>query len=123
MDYPYQFTLDGEVFPYDESITDCDEEGEYDYLYDISVVWKNRDGVVTVSRWGVSLWYDDGDALMTNIQPHSLFPNKRKLSVDDLKRIVKTLEDTKVEGMPVSKEQMDSFYQRYLRETTDDTLS
>lgn len=74
MDYPYQFELDNEIFPYSESLTDVDEEGDYDYLYDISIVWKGRDGVISVSRWGVSLWYDDGDAVMTNIQPHTLFP-------------------------------------------------
>lgn len=113
MEYPYQFTLDNEIFPYDESLTSSDKESEYDYLYEISVVLRKRDGVISVSRWGVSLWYDDGDALMTNIVPHRLFPGKRQLSTDDLKQIIRI----NLEGMPVPKEEVDSLYQRYLEET------
>jgi hypothetical protein len=49
-----------------------------------------------------------------------MFPHKQKLSVTDLQRIIKTLSDIGLEGMPVSKEEMESFHRRYLREMADD---
>lgn len=120
MDYPYSFTLDGEKFPYMETLTVCDEEGSYYYLYDISVVCRGRAGVVSISRWGVSLWYHDGDAVMTNIEPNGLFKGKRQLTATDLKKILNLLEAINLEGMPVSKEDIECFYQRYLREVNDE---
>jgi hypothetical protein len=57
---------------------------------------------------------------MTNLEPHRMFPHKQKLSVTDLQRIIKTLSDIGLEGMPVSKEEMESFHRRYLREMADD---
>jgi hypothetical protein len=119
MNYPYQFQIGDEVFPFGETLHDENEEGVYDYHYDVSVVWEGRDGEVVITRWGVSLWFDDGDAIMTNIQPASLFPNKRVLTIPDLIKVMKTLVAIGGEGMSVSKEKLDHFYQHYLREVKE----
>ena len=111
MNYPHQFVLHGEVFPYNEKLIN-DKDG-YDYLYNISVVWNGRDGEIAISRWGVSMWYDDDDTVTTNIEPDRLFPNKKQLTIANLQKIIRILERIGLEGMTTSKEQMDLFYQKY----------
>jgi hypothetical protein len=115
MDYEHQFSFNGAVFPYSANVADEDE----DYCYNISACWYDRDCEICITRYGLSLFYDDGSSTTTNIEPGRLFSGKKELTTPDLKRILKLLEDIGAEGKTFTKEQNDFFYGQYLKEVRE----
>lgn len=95
----------GEHFPYSEEL---DEEG---YFYRISVVWRKRDGELIIAPDGVSLSFDDGDSIHSNIIPRGLFGEVLKLTEEQLEKIILAL----VEGRPFSKKEMDDLYEYWTK--------
>jgi hypothetical protein len=106
--YPKEFSIGNEVFPYSEIIHGT--EDKYDYYYEISISWQEKTGVVIVTRWGVSIYFDNGKAIMTNIQPYFLFKGKKSLDEDNLRKILNIICNTDAEGKSITKEDLDYFY-------------
>ncbi len=110
MDYPYRLVKDnGEIFPYEKDI----EEGSDDYFYRISAIWRKKDCEIIITRFGVSIDWDDGTCTTTNIEPMSLFPNAIwKLTKKQLLKIIDCVEKTGGEGMKYS---IDELYEEWKR--------
>jgi hypothetical protein len=100
---------DGEEYPYSELITD---DG---YQYRISVVFRDKEGELSVIADGIDLRFDDGTWLDFNIAPKKLFPGQYSLSEEDLKNLIGLLgsDQGKQKLKIYSKEQFKQIYTAY----------
>lgn len=80
-----------------------------DYLYEINVVALNKNGIVVITKHGVSLYLDDGTSIVSNITPCRLFTNKNKLTDNNLSKILTTWKSSGYEGKFYTKKETDKF--------------
>ena len=97
---PYELTLivsDEEEYPYSESL-----DGD-SYYYKVSIVFNDKDGELQVMNEGVHIEFDNGEWMDFLIPPpNKLFPNKSKLSQEDLFKLMDFLVSDKVKTKPYS---------------------
>jgi hypothetical protein len=82
---------------------------EDDYQYEIPL----EDCEIYISSGGVSVICEDG-VLHTNITPESLFPNAKRLTPQQLQKILNILEQTGYEGAFLTPSELD------IREVVED---
>ncbi|QBG34861.1 hypothetical protein [Litorilituus sediminis] len=100
----------GGEFPYSESF---DDES---YYYEISIVWDDRDGELFISKWGSHIAFDDDHSWLDfKIAPNDLFPNQKELTHDNILSYMSTLQERESEGKIILKEEVEKYYQRYLK--------
>ena len=99
----------GEEFPYSESF---DEDT---YHYQISVVWDDRDGELSILDNGAHIEFDDdGSWLDFNFAPKNLFPDNKKLSEDEILQLLVALAENEENATTYSKAEIDKKYEKYL---------
>lgn len=85
--------FDDDIIRYYENI---DDNG---YFYELYVIADGIKSAIVVTDYGVSIEFrsgeKEGSVMNTEIVPKRLFPDKKKLSWNDLEQIIKIIENNK----------------------------
>lgn len=88
-----------------------DDEG---YFYELYVLIDDKKAAIIITDDGISIDFVDGSCIHTNIVPNRLFPNMKSLPWKCLRKIIKILEDTGMEGKHYSAKEEEELYQKWV---------
>jgi len=98
---------DDETFRFYESV---DADG---YFYEVYVLIDKEKAAIAITDNGVSVDFMSGSSIHTNIVPNKMFQGQKFLSWNQIAKILTVLENTDLEGVTYSKEQMESSFQEW----------
>ena len=110
-----KFTRNNCIHEYIEELDENDKNGDH-YCYGVFCKIGKQEVEIVITTFGVSLFYPDGSAKNTNLQPYKMFPECNKLTVKQLIKVMDILEATGFEGKMYSKEHMEEVFQEWEKE-------
>ena len=94
-----ELKINGKIYNFKETIF------EDDYLYEVN----HTKGIIIITKYGVTLCFDNWKTLTSNITPIGLFPEQKLLTNSNLKKIITIWKSIGYEGKYYSKQESRMF--------------